>query len=68
MVVELAGDLWDHFDFDVINDYSGIFYALSHNHAASAEALAVALGENLYKMQGSNDANFLCIFTPSATI
>jgi hypothetical protein len=25
VVVELAGDLWDHFDFDVINDYSGFF-------------------------------------------
>jgi hypothetical protein len=45
-----------------------VFFALFHNRAASAEALAAALGENLYKMQGSNDANFLCIFTPSTTI
>ncbi|CAL4927024.1 unnamed protein product [Urochloa decumbens] len=57
VVAELAEDLWDRFGFDVIADYSGIFYALSHKNynvrAASAEALAAALDENPGKMQDS---------------
>ncbi|KAK3146260.1 hypothetical protein QOZ80_3BG0263720 [Eleusine coracana subsp. coracana] len=55
VVAELAEDLWDRFGFDVCDDYSGIFDALSHKNfnvrAAAAEALAAALDENPDKMQ-----------------
>ncbi|KAL5990285.1 eIF-2-alpha kinase activator GCN1 [Asimina triloba] len=49
-VAEVAEDLWDRYSFDIGTDYSGIFYALSHNNynvrIAAAEALAAALDEN----------------------